>query len=927
MAYSKVALWCICNLTVPVQNFRFGFPFGFRTVFVASPQYTTKHDTTKHDKTGAPLMNGLANVTQIPRSGCPICLDGLDQKHEFTGHSITTTRPCGHQFHTGCITTWLNANLGCPIERRIVTTLDVQPPRTISLPLPPCWRTILTNSAKQGDLASVQVLLNRGAHADAGQYSIRTPFFFAAKNGHVAVALHLAEHGANAPIAQFWLAHCYLVGNGIEQNEPEAIKWFQKAADQDCIPAIEALGLIHKRNPGTEGNLAKALSYFKLAAQRESLVGQFNLASMLMHGEGTERNPTLAVHWYRQAANHGYGEAQQCLARCLRSGTGTQQDLPAALKWFRAAAEQGSAEAQWEVGEILFTDMGSHSDQMQALNCWITSARQGFSTAQYFVGTMLLSSAHVPTRIREAIVWLERAANQGNLPALRRLAQIYSDGKLVSKDLSQAKKWLLILAEQGNPIGQKDLANLYLNSDTHQGFTDALPWFRKAAAQDNAEAQCALGWMHLKGKGVRPKHTKALDWFAKAAVQGHISAIKWLISMHLSSDKKTSVSEALQCFLSATAGVNDTSTQDKMVCAYQQGPPMQRIPASIVNFLRRTRGQPRNSALLAKLYTNEKWLADQLHKVIKTPGINSKDMLRVLPEILSPFTEQRERHDALALHTLAWMCFEKPGTLGNISRALNFLQQAAALGSVSAQGSLSLIHRSGEITKKNVSLCINWLRWASKQSNAVAQRELARLHLKGKDTERNPGSALPLLHSAAQQGDAIAQGLLGRMYLHGNGTKKDSQTALNWLNKAAMQEDTQGLFTLARTLQKGRDAGQNQAKARKYFRRAALLGHTPSQVSLGAMYWQGTPKNLALALAWLRRAHANGNRKARPLLARIIEVISSSCIRQTRRYTTGNRLPRYGNILKQRRCHFLPSASPWESRRCPALIKRQFSCK
>ena len=876
-------------------------------------------------------MNGLANITQISGSGCSICLDGLDQKHELTGHSITTTRPCGHQFHTGCITTWLNANLGCPIERRIVTTLDVQPPRTISLPLPRRWRTMLINSAEQGDLASVQALLNRGAHADAGQDSIRTPFFFAAKNGHVAVALHLAEHGANAPIAQFWLAHCYLVGKGIEQNEQEAIKWFQKAADQDCIQAIEALGLIHKRNPGTEGNLAKALAYFQLAAQRDSLVAQFNLASMLMHGEGTERNPTLAVHWYRQSANRGYGEAQQCLARCLRSGTGTQQDLPEALKWFRAAAAQGIAEALWEAGEILFTDMGSHSDQIQALNCWIASARQGFSTAQYFVGTMLLSEArgskHTSKHTSEAIVWLERAANQGNLPARHRLAQVYSDGKLVGKDLSQVRKWLLILAEQGNPVGQKDLANLYLNSDTHQGFTDALPWFRKAAAQDNADAQCALGWMHLKGKGVRPKHSKALDWFAKAAVQGHISAIKWLISMHLLPDKKISVSEALQYFLSANAGVNDTSTQSKMICAYQQGPPMQRIPASIVNFLRRTRGQRGSSELLAKLYINEKWLADQLHKMIKTPGINSKDILRILPEILSPFTEQRERHDAQALNTLAWMCFEKQGTAGNISRALNFLNQAAALGSVSAQGSLSLIYRSGEITKKNVSLCINWLRWASKQSNAVAQRELARLHLKGKDTERNPSSALPLLHSAAQQGDAVAQGLLGRMYLHGTGTKKDLQAALNWLNEAAMQEDAQGLFTLARTLQKGRDTRQNQSKARKYFRRAASLGHTPSQVSLGAMYWEGTPKSLALALSWLRRAHANGNRKARPVLARIVEVISNSCAGQTRRYTAGNRLPRYGDMLKQRRCHFLPSSSLWESRRCPVLIKRQLSCK
>jgi len=776
--------------------------------------------------------------------------------------------------------------------------------------LPLGWPILLCYSAGRGDLDLVQALLNRGAQVDAGQNDVKTPFFIAAKKGHIAVALHLAEHGATEPLAQFWLGHRYSEGKGTEQNESEAIKWFKKAADQGFLPAVEALGLIHalahKRDPDTAENLTEALFYLRLAARQGSSIGQFNLATMLMLGEGTAKDPVQAIHWYRQSANQGHAEAQQCLAQCLRCGAGTEQDLPEALKWFQAAAEQGLAEAQWNAGEMLFLGMGVTKNTCQALRHFIASARQGFSKAQRFVGSLFLSDIGVRQNPTVAIDWLERAARQGDSQAQYQLAQVYLNGKFISKDLSRARELLLASAKQGNTIAQRDLANLYLDSGTHRDFINARCWFRKAAKQGDADARCALGWMRLKGKGVKPRRADALDWFAKAATQGHTSAIKWLIRVYLPPGRKRSLSTALQHFFDDNNGVGNASTQNKNGYAYLQGPPMQRIPAAITNFLRRDSARHSASGLLAMLYPGEKWLADQLFKVIKMPGITPTDILKILPEALSPFTEQDERHDAQALNTLAKVCFEQRDT-GSTAKALNFLHQAAVLGSVSAQRRLGSVYRGGEITKKNASLSMNWLHRIAGQSDAVAERELARLYLREKDTEHNLNDALPrLLDSAAQQGDAIAQRLLGRIHLYGTGTKKDPQAALSWLGKAAAQGDAQGLFTLAKILQRGWGVRQNPPEARKYFQQAALLGHTPSQVSLGTMYWQGAPKNLALAVHWLRKADANGNNKARPALARIVRIISNGCTGRTRHTSSANhlRLPRCGNTIKQRRCRF-----------------------
>lgn len=46
---------------------------------------------------------------------CPICLDELQEE---TG---STSLPCTHQFHTGCITRWMQDRTGCPLCRTEIT--------------------------------------------------------------------------------------------------------------------------------------------------------------------------------------------------------------------------------------------------------------------------------------------------------------------------------------------------------------------------------------------------------------------------------------------------------------------------------------------------------------------------------------------------------------------------------------------------------------------------------------------------------------------------------------------------------------------------------------------------------------------------------------------------------------------------------------
>ena len=52
-------------------------------------------------------------------------------------------------------------------------------------------------------------------------------------------------------------------------------------------------------------------------------------------------------------------------------------------------------------------------------------------------------------------------------------------------------------------------------------------WYRKAADQGHADAQCNLGLMYAKGEGVARSLETALVWFQKAAAQGDSEAKKY----------------------------------------------------------------------------------------------------------------------------------------------------------------------------------------------------------------------------------------------------------------------------------------------------------------------------------------------------------------------------------------------------------------
>lgn len=114
-----------------------------------------------------------------------------------------------------------------------------------------------------------------------------------------------ARAAAGDPDAQLRLGLRYAEGDGVIQNDKQAAKWFEQAAQQGKTDA------------------------------------QYHYGLALLRGRGVVQDYRAAFSWIEKAAQSGHAKAQFDLGELYRYGTGTAVDKPRAYLWFNLAAAQG----------------------------------------------------------------------------------------------------------------------------------------------------------------------------------------------------------------------------------------------------------------------------------------------------------------------------------------------------------------------------------------------------------------------------------------------------------------------------------------------------------------------------------------------------------------------------------------------------------
>ena len=101
----------------------------------------------------------------------------------------------------------------------------------------------------------------------------------------------------------------------------------------------------------------------------------------------------------------------------------------------------------------------------------------------------------------------------------------YTKGQGVAKDDAEAVQWFRKAAEQNDAPAQAALGVRYAKGQgVAKNKAEAVKWYRKAAEQNLADAQYILGVCYDSGEGVAKDEIEAYKWWLLAAGHGNDDA-------------------------------------------------------------------------------------------------------------------------------------------------------------------------------------------------------------------------------------------------------------------------------------------------------------------------------------------------------------------------------------------------------------------
>ncbi len=152
--------------------------------------------------------------------------------------------------------------------------------------------------------------------------------------------------------AQFSLGVLYALGQGVQADLAEAVRWYSRAAEASGAAARYNLG--EKYNQGVPGrSVDDARSWIAALSRLGEASSPLAVGSDYHFGaQGLPKDAERAYHWFGRAAEQGHAMAWYRLAQLHLEGRGAPRDPVRAYMWFSLCAARGLGDAQWRVRDL-----------------------------------------------------------------------------------------------------------------------------------------------------------------------------------------------------------------------------------------------------------------------------------------------------------------------------------------------------------------------------------------------------------------------------------------------------------------------------------------------------------------------------------------------------------------------------------------------
>ncbi len=366
-----------------------------------------------------------------------------------------------------------------------------------------------------------------------------------------AMPLLLMEANRGNGYACYDLGRMHLLGQGCEEDEVEAQRWFRDALEafQTAEMAAEKKGYLryrigkcHAYGHGTEQNYEESARWFWQAVDENNPFAAYSLGGQYFWGQGVDQNNGEAYSLFYLAATHEKqpnAYAQYQLGKMCRDGIGTEVNLEESRQWFARAyagfmaMEETMADDRlyYRLGSMNMTGTGTEMDLEKARYYFEKAAELGNTDALYGLGKLYLKPEFPDYDPVKAVEYLERSASKDNVFAKYQLGKLLCQGELIPKDIARGLHLLEELAEHGVTFASYIAGKVYLKEEGWQNIKKAILYFRQAAEDGNSFAEYQLGKIYYFGNGVRADLEKGMEYLKASAAHGNEYAANLLLTI------------------------------------------------------------------------------------------------------------------------------------------------------------------------------------------------------------------------------------------------------------------------------------------------------------------------------------------------------------------------------------------------------------
>ena len=626
----------------------------------------------------------------------------------------------------------------------------------------------------------------------------------------------------------FGLARLFFNGQGIEKNEEKANGIFAKVfepiqtlAKNGDMFAQKIMGHYYYNGHFVEQDNRNAIEWWEKSAEQGDAVSQYNCGVMYDNGLGVEQSYEKAIYWYEKSAEQGYVYAQNNLACMYYKGKGVERDYEKAIVLYKKAAEQGHPDAQYRLAWMYDYGEGIERAYDKAVYWYEKAAEQGDRSAQFNLAQMYEEGIGVERSYKKAVYWYEKSSSY------EALGDIYSEGRVgVRKNIKKAQDYYKkafneykeLLAVKGNYFTQRDIADAYehgkgVEIDTAQAnywWKEYAKAIQTGAENGDCKAQLNLGLLYEKGEVLQQSFEKAAYWYGKSMEQGGEYATCRLAELYANGLLgKRDISKAIELY--KKVGLSIYQGFECIGELYYEGRGVERDLRKAEYYYKKAieeNGSIRTNLFLGRVYQElgtEQYLkkAVGLFEKLIQADICKSDAYSALADCYAKgkgvekneikakelhrksFETAKQTGEPLGVYYL-----EGIGTRKNYKKALQELlkENKSLVGmaySEYSQYRIGQLYELGLGVKKDYVQAKEWYEKSALQGYELAQLALGKLYYFGKGVEQNYKKAVQFFTLANQiTGKGEPYYYLADCYHHGLGVKADWKKAKRYCEKA-----------------------------------------------------------------------------------------------------------------------------------------------